>query len=119
MNATTFFSRDTFERIRKDVLAEIEFSIEKYRKTYRTHGNSYSLGFHASRYKFSNNEYFVSMWYDYNYPGQYQSRNIGGGTGRSIPLDSYDSFCAAINDYLRKYPDFKEPVFVEEQLSWF
>ena len=119
MNAKTFFSRKTFELIRQDVLSEREIDVGKYGKKYRINGNTYGLSVHASHYSFGNHEYFVSLWYDYNYPGQYQSRNIGGGTGRTPDLSSYEAFCNYINDILRKYPDYKEQVFEPEQLSLF
>ena len=119
MNAKTFFSQDAFNQIQQYALAQKEFPLGKYCKEYSTNGNRYRLNIYASHYNFGNHEYFVSLLYDYNYPGVYQSRNIGGGSGGTPVLSSYDAFCESINSILRKFPDYKEPEFVPEQLSLF
>ena len=119
MNATTFFSREAFDRLKQDILAERKIGSEQYAKKYRINGNTYGMSIFASHYNFGEHKYFVSLWYDYNYPGPYQSRNIGGGNGGRVVIESYEAFCAAINEILRIYPDYKEPVFEPEQLSLF
>lgn len=121
MNATTFFSREQFERLKADIQAHkvIDPCKSEYGKQVKVNGNTYTLRIHASFFNFGNHEYFYSMWYDYNYPGIYSSRNIGGGTGGTPDISSWDNFCQYVNDHLRRYPDFTEPKPTFEQLSLF
>lgn len=121
MNAATFYSQETFNQLRLDVLAkkEISSTSNQYSKKCVTNGNTYKLCIHAGHFNFGNHDYFVSLWYDYNYPGLHQSRNIGGGSYGNIHIESYEAFKTGINELLRRFPDYKEEAFEPVQLSLF
>lgn len=121
MNASTFFSQDDFNAICNDANAQKEIPIHpiKYGKQVKTNGNTYTLRISAGFYKFGDCSYYISLWYDYNYPGLYESRNIGGGSGGRVVLSSYEDFCQDINELLKKYPDYTEQQYEPEQISWF
>lgn len=123
MNASQFLSESLFRQLQKDAADEKIIDPchdNPYIKKWSINGNRYTLRIHAGRYSFGNHDYFVSLWYDYNYKGKGVSREIGGGAGGSVKLDSYQSFKDDINQFLKRYPDFKEeaPEY-GEQLSLF
>ena len=119
MNATSFFSEDQFNQLRKDIQAQklIDPSTTPYQKKVKINGNSYTLRIHASFYQVGDCSYFCTCWYDYNHAGPYSSRDIGGGSGPSVICSTFDDFCSIINSILRRFPDYKEPVFTPVQLS--
>lgn len=117
MNAQTFFSESTFLSIQKDFQAQKPFDCTKYRKAVKVNGNTYTLSPHASFLQVGDYSYFCTCWYDYNYKGKYEGREIGGGSGPSIICSTYEEFCERLNQILRRYPDYTEPVFTPVQLS--
>lgn len=121
MNATTFFSEEMFLRLKRDVQAQnlIDPCDSSYGKKVKINGNTYQLRIHASFYNFGNCEYFCSLWYDYNYKGIYDSREIGGGAGGTLHLENYEAFCAGLNERLKRFPDYTAPIQTFEQMSLF
>lgn len=120
MNATTFFTRDMFDKLKEAVANEeiINPTNNPYGRTLRVNGNTYKVMVCAGRY-YTNDEYYVSLWYDYNYPGPYQSRTIGGGSGGAVNLSSWEAFKGCINNILCKWPDYKVEEEYPEQISLF
>lgn len=109
MNATTFFSEQTFLRLKEDIAQQKEFHLTEtpYQKKVRINGNSYELEISAYVNPYTN-LYQITCWINYNYPGLYQSRNIGGGNYPRINLDNYEAFKESINKTLSRFPDYKE-----------
>lgn len=111
MNATTFFTEETYKRIKTDIQQEkiITYIDNPYEKEHKTNGNKYKLSIHTGRYTFEEKygQYYFSLWVDYNYKGPHQSRNIGGYSIHPS-LDSYEAFKEDINKSLIKYPDYTE-----------
>ena len=121
MNASTFFTEDMFNRLKKDILAKkvIPHTETPYRKEIKIKGNKYKLTITTGHYVVGDKDYYTSLWHDEQYTDKNGHRNMSGGTGSSIILDSYQAFLDGINKLLRRFPDFTEEEFYEEQLSWF
>jgi hypothetical protein len=121
MNATTFFSVEQFHQLKQDITEQKLISIFEtpYRKEVKTRGNRYELSITTGRYVFGNNDYFISLWHDYNYANDRGSRDIGGGSGSAVNLDSYEAFTEKIDNLLKRFPDYTEPTFEPVQLSLF
>lgn len=119
MNAATFFTEEQFRQLRKDIQAQkrIDPATTPYQKKVKVNGNTYTLRIHASFFVVGDCSYFCTCWYDFNYAGRYQSREIGGGSGPSVICSTYDDFCKIINSLLSRFPDYTEPEFVPTQLS--
>lgn len=115
MNASSFFSRDDYERLRdiverKEVINCIE---TPFRRSHKENGNSYELCISTRHYHPSihNGAYFVSCMDSYNYKSKTVDdfRNIGGSSHFvDINLTSFDAFMDCINSGLRRFPDYKE-----------
>ncbi len=120
MNASTFFTEDMFNRLKKDIQSKkvVPLTITPYKKEVKIKGNSYKLAISTGHYVVDDKAYYVSGWEDHNFT-ENGHRNQGGGNGIKIILDSYQAFLAGINKTLRRFPDFTEEEFYEEQLSWF
>lgn len=121
MNAQQFFSQDTFHQLKQDITEQKLLSIfdTPYRKEIKTRGNRYELSIVTGRYAFGDHAYFVSLWHDYNYTNNRGSRDIGGGSGSAVILDSYEAFTEKIDNLLKRFPDYTEPTFEPVQLSLF
>lgn len=121
MNATSFFSEEQFHSLKRDVAQKkvIDIFNTTYGKKVKVNGNHYSLRITTGYLKVGNCEYYVSLWHDFNYKGKRTDREIGGGCGGSVNLESYDAFCAGLNKRLMKFPDYTEPTHYYEQMSLF
>lgn len=121
MNASTFFTEDQFIRLRKDIRAKkiLPHTETPYRKVVKVKGNKYELMITTGHYVIGNKEYYTSLWHNESYTDKNGQRQMSGGTGGGIVLDSYQAFLTEINKRLRLFPDFTEEEFYEEQLSWF
>ena len=121
MNATTFFTEDQFRSLKCDILAQkvIDINSTPYGKRIKINGNTYQIRITTGYLKVGDCSYYTSLWDDYSYKGKREDREIGGGCGGRVVLDSYEAFCADINGLLRKFPDFTEPKPTFEQMSLF
>ena len=106
MNAKTFFTEEQFNRLKADIAEQRITRIDEYQHQHRVNGNTYKVTIYTSRYSFGNHDFFVSCWVDYNYPGPYQSRNIGGGNSTVPSFDSWQAFRDSINKTLSRFPDY-------------
>lgn len=111
MNAASFFNESDYERLKDIVEREevIECLDTPFRRKHKTNGNSYELTIYTGHYAptIYNGAYCCSCWYDYNYKGIYDSRDIGGGVLKLV-LSTYEEFKKSINNILQKFPDYKE-----------
>lgn len=121
MNATTFFPETLFQQMKQDVADQkvLHFSETPYQKELKVKGNHYKLMITTGHYIVGNQEYYISLWHDYNYSNPKGSREIGGGCGAGVIMDSYEAFTEKIDRLLKKFPDYTEPVFEPVQLSLF
>lgn len=121
MNASTFFTEDMFNRLKKDVIAKKVFRITEtpYRKKIKTNGNTYELSISASHYVFGDREYFVSGNISHSYTNENGYRDIGGGNYLTVNLENYYAFKTGINKTLQRFPDYTPEEYYPEQLSLF
>lgn len=121
MNASTFFTESMYHQLKQDIAEQKALPIREtpYTRAIKVNGNRYELSITAGHYAIGNHEYYFSLWHDYNYKNNRGSRDIGGGSGGQINLDSYEAFTDKINSLLKKFPDYTEPVFEPVQLSLF
>jgi hypothetical protein len=113
MNATNFFTEETYNRIKADIKAEkiLDYSLgNNYEKEIKVNGNKYKLSIHTGRYTYegAKGQYYVSLWHDYNYANPPFSRSIGGGGGTRLNLETYETFKESINNTLKQFPDYTE-----------
>jgi len=116
MNATTFFTEETYNRILADIKAKkcISYIDCPYKFTHKTNGNKYTISLHTG-YSTGTDEFFYSLWIDYNFANPPFSRSIGGGT-ITPSIESYEAFKESINRRLCNYPDYKEEEETPTQL---
>lgn len=120
MNASTFFTEDMYNRLKRDIQAKkvIPYTETPYKKEIKIKGNTYKVEITTGHYVVDDKAYYVSCWEDHNFMKD-GHRDQGGGNGIKVILDSYSAFLAGINERLRRFPDFTEEEFYEEQLCWF
>lgn len=112
MNATKFFTEETFNRIKADIKQEkiLEPYDNPYRKTLKINGNTYELMVCTGRYTYeeAKGQYYTSLWDSYSYKDNYGSRSIGGSAGGSVNIESYEAFKECVNKRLSQFPDYTE-----------
>ena len=118
MNATDFFSFDSFLALKKDVSRQKQIRLTEtpYGRKIKCNGNHYELQISTGVY-YGTDTCYISGWIDHAYTDSTGHRNVGGGNYLKVDLTDYEAFKAAINSTLKGFPDYTPEE--NEQLSLF